>query len=121
MIPIILERDHKSKIEPLDKKKYLSGPKYTFFQFMETTKKLFANKIKKSEALCFYIAGKVIENGGSSPITQKNRSATSTRCTETKTAFCISTMALSSLSDDGLCAFVSLIEQSIIIKSTGLV
>lgn len=48
MIPVILEKDNKSKIEPLEKKKFLSGPKYTFFQFAETIRKLFANKIKKS-------------------------------------------------------------------------
>lgn len=64
MIPLILEKDPRSKIEPLEKKKYLSNGKYTLFHFLETVKKMFANKIKKSESLCFYIAGKVIENGG---------------------------------------------------------
>jgi GABA(A) receptor-associated protein len=64
MIPLILEKDPRSKIEPLEKKKYLSSSKYTLFHFLETTKKMFATKIKKSESLCFYIAGRVIENGG---------------------------------------------------------
>lgn len=64
MVPIILEKDSKSKIEPLEKKKYIANQKYTLFQFLETLKKKFTGKLKKSESICFYVAGKVIESGG---------------------------------------------------------
>lgn len=64
MIPIILEKDAKSKIESLDKKKFISQGDYTLFKFLETLKKKFIGKVKKTESICFYIAGKVIESGG---------------------------------------------------------
>lgn len=48
MIPVILERDPKTSLEPLEKQKYLSNPKSTLFKFLETVKTLFNDKVKKS-------------------------------------------------------------------------
>ena len=93
MIPIIMEKDLKSRIEPLEKKKYIANKSYTLFQFLETVKKKFAGRIKKSESISFYIAGRVIESGGKNDSTQRSSWMTSTTPTRTRMASCTSPTA----------------------------